>query len=183
MFKKLIALTALAFVMLFTMATPTFAATSGCNNPQSVDCQVAKALGNGVEYSLAKDTAAGFSYDILVKIDGQSNKIWLKERPKVDDVSVQMQEDGTLDIYGIGSGDSNQWNNLFNKYRTVIVGVSGIGAITMLFYFIINFMKLGASAGNPSGRQQAITGILVTGIATALLGAVSIIAGFFYNSI
>ena len=84
---------------------------------------------------------------------------------------------------GIGTGDSNQWNNLFGKYRTVVVGVSGVGAITMIVFFILNFMKLGSSAGNPQARSQALTGVLWTGLAAAGLGAVSIIAGFFYNAL
>ena len=53
----------------------------------------------------------------------------------------------------------------------------------MVVFFIINFMKLGSSAGNPQARSQALTGVLWTGLAAAGLGAVSIIAGFFYNAL
>jgi hypothetical protein len=53
----------------------------------------------------------------------------------------------------------------------------------MIVLFIVQFMKLGASAGNPQARSQALTGVLWTGIAAALLGSVTIIVGFFYNAI
>jgi hypothetical protein len=75
------------------------------------------------------------------------------------------------------------WNDLIKKYRKFIVGVSGIGAVSMIGFFIVQFMKLGASAGNPQARSQALVGVLWTGIAAAGLGAITIIVGFFYNAI
>lgn len=88
-----------------------------------------------------------------------------------------------LKLEGISEG-ANQvsvWEKLFTEYRGVIVGISGIGAITMIVFFIINFMKLGASAGNPQARTQALIGIIWTGLAAAGLGGVTIFVGFFYN--
>lgn len=107
---------------------------------------------------------------------------YAKERFNVDSMGVRM-DSGKLNLQGFGKGDTNSWNNLFARYRTVVVGVSGIGAITMIVFFILNFMKLGSSAGNPQARSQALTGVLWTGLAAAGLGAVTIIAGFFYNAV
>ena len=183
--KRFAALFAVVMILAMTMAMPAFAKESTCSgvDSNSEECQVAKAIGSGVEYNLAKDTNNGYSYDVLVSIDGKSTQIWLKSRPEVDNFKVNMGDDGGLDVMGIGTGDSNQWNNLFGKYRTVVVGVSGVGAITMIVFFILNFMKRGSSAGNPQARSQALTGVLWTGLAAAGLGAVSIIAGFFYNAL
>ncbi|AMN30961.1 hypothetical protein BFS06_12175 [Clostridium perfringens] len=75
----------------------------------------------------------------------------------------------------------NPWVNVITKYKNFIVGISGIGAVTMVLCFVVCFMKLGASTGNPQARQSAITGILWTGIAAAGLGSVAIITGFFAN--
>lgn len=188
MFKRFAALMAVVMVLAMTMAAPVAAltGTSGCTSitgDTSEACQIAKAIGSGVEYSDAKDTTNGYSYDVMVTIDGKSVQLWLKSRPEVDNFNVQMDDDGGLNVMGIGTGDANQWNNLFGKYRTVVVGISGVGAITMIVFFIINFMKLGSSAGNPQARSQALTGVLWTGLAAAGLGAVSIIAGFFYNAL
>ena len=190
MFKRFAALMAVAMLLVMT-AVPTFAAeaVSGCGakatggNYSDAECDVAKAIGNGIAYSDSKDVDKGYSYDVMVSIGGVSKQIWLKSRPEVDNFNVNMGADGGLDVMGIGTGDSNQWNNLFGKYRTVVVGISGVGAITMIVFFIINFMKLGSSAGNPQARSQALTGVLWTGLAAAGLGAVSIIAGFFYNAL
>lgn len=94
---------------------------------------------------------------------------------------------GKLNISGntnfSNGGTDSAWNALFTKYRSFIVGISGIGAISMIVFFVIQFMKLGASAGNPQARSQALAGVLWTGIAAAGLGAVTIVVGFFYNSI
>lgn len=102
-------------------------------------------------------------------------------------VSVEVDENGKLKISGnenfSNGGTSSAWNSLFTKYRTFIVGISGIGAISMIVFFVIQFMKLGASAGNPQARSQALAGVLWTGLAAAGLGAVTIVVGFFYNSI
>jgi len=99
----------------------------------------------------------------------------------INDISVEMK-DGKIELTGFGSGDqSSAWSNIFVKYKTFIAGISGVAAITMLVFFIINFMKLGASSGNPQARQQALMGVLWTGLAAAGLGAVSIFFGFFYS--
>lgn len=99
----------------------------------------------------------------------------------INDISVEMK-DGKIELKGFGSGDqSSTWSNIFAKYKTFIAGISGVAAITMLVFFIINFMKLGASSGNPQARQQALMGVLWTGLAAGGLGAVSIFFGFFYS--
>ncbi|PLS19674.1 hypothetical protein CVD28_04465 [Bacillus sp. M6-12] len=102
-------------------------------------------------------------------------------------VKVNVTSKGQLTISGndnFTTGSSaGAWGKLFEKYKGFIVGISGIGAISMIAFFVIQFMKLGASAGNPQARSQALAGVLWTGLAAAGLGAVTIITGFFYNSI
>lgn len=185
MFKKLMAMLGI-LVLVGLMTVPAFAddntGVSGCGSEfGDLDCSVGRALGDNLRYSPAQ--AEGYGYDVYINHEGTSQRIWLMERPNVDNLNVQMDENGRLVVMGMGTGDSSQWNNLFARYRTVIVGVSGIGAITMIALFIFNFMKLGSSAGNPQARQQALVGVLWTGIAAAGLGAVSIIAGFFFHAI
>lgn len=107
-------------------------------------------------------------------------------------VAGQQKEDGTdiekgLVIPGItdskkpDTDQSNAWNTLFIEYRGIIIGCTGIGALTFLVFFIINFLKLGASAGNSQMRSQALMGLIWTGIACAGCGGIAIFVGFFYN--
>lgn len=130
-----------------------------------------------------KDASFPYQYELLLE-DGTVKTIYLKSKPSVGDVDVKVGADGKLVLGGLGQGDqSTAWNNLFARYKNFIVGISGIGAITMVVLFIIQFMKLGASAGNPQARSAALSGVLWTGIAAAGLGAAAIVAGFAYNMI
>lgn len=81
-----------------------------------------------------------------------------------------------------GQTDSTSaWRTLLDKYKNVITIVSAIAAVTFVIFFIMNFLKLGASADNPQARSRALSGLLWTGLGAAGLGAVSIIMGIFYN--
>lgn len=96
--------------------------------------------------------------------------------------SVKM-EDGAISFGNeFAQEQDSAWNNFFKKYNSIIAGISGLAAITFVAFFIFYFLKLGASAGNPQARGQALLGLLWTGIAAAGLGAVSIIVAFFYNA-
>lgn len=87
----------------------------------------------------------------------------------------------------LNMGDMKDKNNtaLFNtvleEYRTVVIFISGIGTVSMILFFILNFINLGKSQGNPQERQKAITGLIISGIASAGLGSVTLITTLFYN--
>ena len=122
-------------------------------------------------------------YSTSVNVDGSMVTVYLSQKPTTGDVGVQMGENGDLIIDGISSDDTSSWNQIFSRFKGVIVGITGVGTLVMIVLFIVQFMKLGASAGNPQARSQALTGVLWTGIAAALLGSVTIVVGFFYNAI
>lgn len=97
---------------------------------------------------------------------------------------VTVDKTGKVNTGTLKKGDmSKSWTTLIGKYRFWIAGFSGIAAVSMILFFILNFMKLGASAGNPSARSQALSGLIWTGLAAAGLGAVSVIVGFFYSAL
>ncbi len=50
-------------------------------------------------------------------------------------------------------------------------------AITLVIIFVLNAAKLASAGENPRKRQEAIHGILVTGICIAVLGSFSLILG------
>ena len=178
-FKRILAMVATLLMIAAVMATPAFATQdTSCFNTTVTADAAAKALRTTSD-SISCNADDEFRYATSYK----GITLYSKERLNVDSVVVTMNENGGIDITGMDTGSETSWNNLFSRYRTVIVGISGIGAITMIAFFIINFMKLGSSAGNPQARSQALTGVLWTGLAAAGLGAVSIIAGFFYNAV
>lgn len=91
--------------------------------------------------------------------------------------SNYIEKDATLK-----EGVNGLAEKVLTEYRTAIVGVSGAVSLTFLIFLLINFAKLGSSAGNPQMRQQAIMGIIWCGIACAGVGAIGIFFGFFYNA-
>lgn len=86
-----------------------------------------------------------------------------------------------------GLYSSTHTNSLLNKilkeYRGIIVFISGIAMLSMIMFFIFNFIELGNSRGNPQARQKAINGLIISGVATAGLGAVNLIVQLCYNMI
>lgn len=101
--------------------------------------------------------------------------------------TITFSKDGSFKAGGAlakeDGGMAGAWQKFIDKYRFWISGFSGIAAVTMILFFIVNFMKLGASSGNPQGRSNAIQGLVWTGLAAAGLGGVSIIVAFFYNAL
>lgn len=100
---------------------------------------------------------------------------------EISDIDVTIS-DGKLTMTGdMGTQNAGEaMTGLIGKYKTVIVCLSGFGAVTMIAFFIMNFLKLGAVATNPSERAKVLTGLVWSGISAAGLGAVSILVGFFY---
>lgn len=72
-------------------------------------------------------------------------------------------------------------NKFLSEYRVIITFLSGIGSLSMILFFILNFIELGNSKGNPQARQKAIHGLILSGVATAGLGSVVMITTLFYN--
>lgn len=103
----------------------------------------------------------------------------------VGDVNVSVSG-GKLTVTGGGmeySDSDSAWSAFLSKYKGFIVGVSGVGTISMIAFFIYNFMKLGATSTNPSERAKVLQGLVWSALAAAGLGAVTIIVGFFSGAL
>lgn len=96
-------------------------------------------------------------------------------------LNIGIDDTGLITIHKGKSKAPSAWNELIEKYKGFIVGVSAIGALTSLLLFIKAFIALGASENNQYQRQAAIKGVLWTGISTALLGATGLITSIFYG--
>lgn len=95
----------------------------------------------------------------------------------VDDLAISYESGGKISMgkeWADNADQTTAWNKIFDKYKGVIVGITGVGTLTMVALFILNFMRLGQAAGNPQKRTEALTGLLWTGIAAAGLGGVTI---------
>ena len=103
------------------------------------------------------------------------------------DVNVTISDDGKLSLSGGGfdstKSSGSAWTEIISKYKGFIVGISGIGTVTMILFFIILFCKLSGTVGNPTERAKVIQGLVWSGVATAGLGSVTLIVSLFYSSL
>lgn len=97
-----------------------------------------------------------------------------------NDFGIGYDDEGKLSYggaYGKNKKQSDVWNTIFVEYKGIIMGITGLGTLTMVALFIINFIKLGQAASNPNEKSRALSGLLWTGIAAAGLGGVTIFVG------
>ena len=113
-----------------------------------------------------------------------SNEIALASNgPNMNDIVFNK---GELDVGGFQSKDDDKgkiFNKVLAEYKGVVTFITGIALVSMIMFFVFNLISLGNSKGNPQERQKAITGLVVSGVATAGLGAINIIVALFYNMI
>ena len=174
----------------------------GCTNSGSINVEIETAVSqyfNSVSglttsrYNFACDTTDN---DVINK--STSNRIianYYDKDGKIDqalvytDVKLGIEDvamainDGKFFVTGLMYSDVDAWNQIFESLSLVITGITGIGVLACVMAFVIQIIKLGAAAGNPSERERALSGLLWTGIGTAGLGAVTIIFGFAYSLI
>ena len=84
--------------------------------------------------------------------------------------------------YAVYSKDWKSVANMFlYEYKGLVIGILGVAALTALLMLIKNFVGLSFSGDNPGARKQKIISILFCGIATAGLGGLAVVMGFFWN--
>ena len=192
MLKRVFAMLAVVVLLVASLCTTAFAGTiADCDNNEGSPADAAEYLCDKLKTIYGASSTIQYStteteickYSTSIDVEGIQTTVYLSQKPTTGNVGVQMGENGQLVIDGISSDDTSSWNQLFSRFKGIIVGLTGVGTLVMIVLFIIQFMKLGSSAGNPQARSQALTGVLWTGVAAALLGSVTIIVGFFYNAI
>ena len=70
-----------------------------------------------------------------------------------------------------------------DKYKQVAILVLAVCIITAIICLVYNITRLSAAgaSSNPHAKQMALMGILISCIALALFGGLSIVVGFFWN--
>lgn len=75
----------------------------------------------------------------------------------------------------------DKFKAFFKEYKVILSGVMGFGLLTSIAIFIYHFCRLSATASNPQKRAEVINNLLITGLCTALLGAVPLIVILLFN--
>ena len=101
---------------------------------------------------------------------------------KVPDIKLDANGELTVDTLKSTDGE-NVYTKSLSEFRKAVIFISGIGTVCMILFFILNFINLGKSQGNPQERQKAISGLIISGIASAGLGSVTMIVALFFNAL
>lgn len=98
---------------------------------------------------------------------------------------VTMDSSGAVGVTGdlVQTDGATSWNNLIGKFKFFVAGVTGIGTVAMVLFFVYNFVKLGSTSDNDAARAKVIKGLVWSAIAAAGLGAVTVFVGFFLNAV
>lgn len=64
-------------------------------------------------------------------------------------------------------------NNVFDKLKVIVSGITGVGALTLMVLFLKNIFELGNSVNNAPEHAAALRGLLMTGVGLALLGGLT----------
>jgi len=121
-------------------------------------------------------------FAIILTAIFSSNIVFASGDGVFDDFDVGIDQNGNLKKPTNKDGDGSGWQGIISKYKKFIVGIAGVGAVTMVLAFIFKFIKL-AHTADPKSRSEAVIGLMWTGIAAAGLGAVAIITALFYGAI
>lgn len=108
--------------------------------------------------------------------------IWSNADLGIEDVSLDIEE-GRFIVSGLMYDDKDAWNIAFDSIQEVIVGITGLGVLICILAFVLQFIRLGATAGNPAERERVLKGIIWTGVGAVGCGAVTLIFSFAFNLI
>ena len=106
--------------------------------------------------------------------------IWSNADLGIDDVTLDIDE-GRFIVSGLMHDDRDAWNITFDSIQEIIVGITGLGVLACVLAFVLQFIRLGATAGNPAERERVLKGIIWTGIGAVGCGAVTLIFSFAFN--
>ena len=111
-----------------------------------------------------------------------TSTVYSSKQMEMHDVDINITN-GRVVVTGVMANSDNAWNTIYSKYKVFINGAAGVGALTCVVAFVLNAVKLGAAAGNPGERRNAMKGLLFSGIGTAILGGAVIFFSMFYNAL
>ena len=72
-------------------------------------------------------------------------------------------------------------NAILFKYKGIVLGVFGMATLTLIALAIYFAVQLGGAGNNPQKRQQAISRLLICGVATAIMGSFTLFFALAFN--
>lgn len=99
-------------------------------------------------------------------------------------VKVYQDEDGVATVEtskGTKSSLGGWWTKVLKPYKVATLAVVGIATLTMIIIFIKLCLRLASCESHPMLREQTIRGMLMSAVAGALLGSLTIYLAIISN--
>ncbi len=77
--------------------------------------------------------------------------------------------------------ESNAVSKAVFRWKTAAIVFVSLAFMTCVFFLALNITKLGTTGANERERKRAISRILYSGIALAILGSLDLFLGFFFG--
>ena len=78
--------------------------------------------------------------------------------------------------FSYAEGDTNEaigeFKDTINKIANILLAIAALSSVLI---FIIHFLRLGAAHNHPMSRYRIMKDIMVSGIVTALIGAIGLV--------
>ena len=100
------------------------------------------------------------------------------------DVEIYENEDGQVTVATLESNQktlAQWWNTVLGPYQVAVLALVGIATMTMILVFVKLCLRLAACESHPLLRERTIRGMLLSGIACALLGSLTIYLSIISN--
>lgn len=101
-----------------------------------------------------------------------------------NELEISMDKNGKLNTsFDSKKDEKTFWNWIYEKGRMTVTGITGFLAIVCLGIFIFCVTNFQASSlnGRAESRRNAIIGMIISGVGTALLGVSTAVFGLFWN--
>ena len=105
--------------------------------------------------------------------------IVVAEAAGLDDINIS--SDGKVSFSGESAGEETP-QKMLDRGKEIVKIILSAASLVSLAFLIIFISKFAGSGDNDNARRSAIKGMLTCGIATALLGSVTIIYSFAYGA-
>ena len=101
-----------------------------------------------------------------------------------NELEISMDKNGKLNTsFDSKKNEKTFWNWIYEKGRMTVTGITGLLAIVCPGIFILCVTNFQASSlnGQSASRRNAIIGMIISGVGTALLGVSTAVFGLFWN--
>lgn len=101
-------------------------------------------------------------------------------------LEISVGDDGELSGSTVSNGDAKgstikTGNKIIKIITTIYTLIAAGAAIVLAIIFIVHAVSLAKNGSNPQGKSMSVNGLILTGVAAALVGGSAVFVAVFFN--